>query len=58
MPPTILIVGASSGIGKETALAFAKNNWKVIVCSRNLKKLKDLEDFTSNKFKKNYYHLN
>ncbi len=27
---TVLITGASSGIGKETALFFAKNNWKVV----------------------------
>ena len=27
---TVLITGASSGIGKETALFFAKNNWNVI----------------------------
>ena len=52
MPSTILIVGASSGIGKETALTFAKNNWKVVVCSRNLKKLKDFEDFSSKNLKK------
>lgn len=30
MNKTILITGASSGIGKETALYFAKNNWTVI----------------------------
>ena len=51
MPSTILIVGASSGIGKETALTFSKNNWNVIVCSRNLKKLKDLSHFSSKKKK-------
>ncbi len=27
---TILITGASGGLGKETALFFAKNNWKVL----------------------------
>ena len=43
MNSTILIVGASSGIGKETALIFSKKNWKVIACSRNLKKLQDLK---------------
>ena len=43
MNSTILIVGASSGIGKETALKFAKNNWKVVACSRNIKKLQDLK---------------
>ena len=42
MKPTILIIGASSGIGKHTALSFAKNGWTVIACSRNLKLLNDL----------------
>ena len=42
MSPSILIVGASSGIGKQTALTFAKNNWKVVACSRNLDKLNKL----------------
>ena len=42
MNSTILIVGASSGIGKETALVFSQNNWNVIACSRNLKKLNTL----------------
>ena len=52
MPSTILIVGASSGIGKETALIFAKNNWKVVICSRNLKKLDSLAEFSSKSLKK------
>jgi NADP-dependent 3-hydroxy acid dehydrogenase YdfG len=53
MSPTILIVGASSGIGKETALKFAKKNWKVIACSRNSKKLNDLKFLSiKNKYKK------
>ena len=53
MDSTILIVGASSGIGKETALKFAQKNWKVIACSRNIKKLQDLSLLSiKNKYKK------
>lgn len=55
MHPTILIVGASSGIGKETALNFARNNWNVIACSRNLKRLKKLSDTLIKK--KKFHHL-
>ena len=53
MDSTILIVGASSGIGKETALKFAQKNWKVVACSRNIKKLQDLSLLSiKNKYKK------
>jgi uncharacterized protein len=38
----ILITGASSGIGRTTALIFAKLNAKVILASRNEKKLESL----------------
>ena len=55
MDSTILIVGASSGIGKETALKFAQKNWKVVACSRNIKKLQDLSLLSiKNKYKKYY----
>ena len=46
---TALITGASSGIGKETALTFARNGANLILISRNEEKLKklskDLEEF-------------
>jgi NAD(P)-dependent dehydrogenase (short-subunit alcohol dehydrogenase family) len=32
---TVLITGAASGIGRETALLFAKNNWHVGACDLN-----------------------
>lgn len=32
---TVLITGATSGIGKQTALLFAHNNYKVIACGRD-----------------------
>lgn len=43
MNKTIIITGASSGIGKETALFFSRNNWNVIAASRNIEKMK--QDF-------------
>lgn len=35
MKKTIIITGASSGIGKETALLFAQNDWNVAATMRN-----------------------
>lgn len=31
----VLIIGASSGIGKETAYVFSRNGWDVICCARD-----------------------
>ena len=45
-----LITGASSGIGYELALLFAKNKHNLILVSRNENKLKEL----ANKLKDNY----
>ena len=49
MNSSILIVGASSGIGKYTSLEFAKNNWKVIAASRNVKLLNTLSSLSQKK---------
>jgi NAD(P)-dependent dehydrogenase (short-subunit alcohol dehydrogenase family) len=44
-----LITGASSGIGKETSILFSKEGALVILASRNLKKLKLIEEIIHNK---------
>lgn len=43
MKKTIFITGASSGIGKATALLFAEKGWNVIATMRNPETAKDLE---------------
>ena len=42
LPKTILITGATSGFGKETAKIFIKNGWKVIITGRRGNRLEDL----------------
>ncbi|MCF4100702.1 SDR family NAD(P)-dependent oxidoreductase [Gillisia sp. M10.2A] len=44
MKKTALITGASSGIGKATARAFAKENINLVLCGRNEAALKELKD--------------
>ena len=41
---TVLITGATSGIGRATARAFAKKNFKVILCGRREDRLAELQD--------------
>ena len=40
---TILITGATSGIGKATAQIFARNHYKIIICGRRKERLEELE---------------
>jgi NAD(P)-dependent dehydrogenase (short-subunit alcohol dehydrogenase family) len=40
---TVLITGASSGIGKATALLFQKRGWNVVATMRSLEKSSDLQ---------------
>lgn len=41
---TVLITGATSGIGRATARIFAKNNFKVIICGRREDRLAEMQD--------------
>lgn len=43
MQQTALITGATSGIGKATAILFAKNNINLIICGRRADKLSELQ---------------
>lgn len=41
---TVFITGATSGIGKETAQALAKKNYRLILCGRNKQVLEQLKN--------------
>lgn len=45
MNKVVLVTGASSGIGKETAIRFANAGFRVMAVSRNIAKMKDLENY-------------
>lgn len=44
MKKTVLITGATSGIGRATARAFALNSFKLIICGRREDRLRELQD--------------
>lgn len=46
----VLITGGSNGIGKETALAFAKTDAHVLITGRHLQKLKETAELHTNIF--------
>ncbi|MFC3885917.1 SDR family NAD(P)-dependent oxidoreductase [Bacillus songklensis] len=43
----VIVTGAGSGLGKETALAFAKKGANVIICGRRFAKLEKVENSVS-----------
>ena len=51
----VFITGASSGIGKSTALKFAERGADILMCARRLDRLTDLKQQLSSKFKINLY---
>jgi NAD(P)-dependent dehydrogenase (short-subunit alcohol dehydrogenase family) len=48
MSGSLLITGATSGIGRQLALDYANAGWKVIACGRNEAVLAELEDASKN----------
>lgn len=51
MSKTVLITGATSGIGLATAKLFAKNNFNLIICGRRENRLKELKQELSKETK-------
>ena len=45
MAKTVLVTGASSGIGKATAIYLAQNGYKVYGAARRMNKMQDLKDY-------------
>ena len=56
MKKTVLITGATSGIGYEFSKIFMENHYNVILVGRNLEKLIELEDFSKKKYVRAYIY--
>ena len=56
MKKTVLITGATSGIGYEFSKIFMENHYNVILVGRNLEKLMELEDFSKKKYVRAYIY--
>lgn len=44
---TVLITGATSGIGRQLALDYATDGWQVVACGRNISALAELEQLST-----------
>lgn len=56
MKKTVLITGATSGIGYEFSKIFMENHYNVILVGRNLEKLIELEEFSKKKYVSAYIY--
>lgn len=52
---TVLITGASSGIGEATAYVYAKNGYNLVLTARRLKKLQEIKNNILSQYKINVY---
>ena len=48
MKKTVVVTGASSGIGEEIARTFSQKGWRVLLIARNTKKLEELSQSLEN----------
>jgi serine 3-dehydrogenase len=52
---TVLITGASSGIGRATAEAFARDGARILICARRADRLGELKSLLEDEFHANVY---